>query len=115
MIREGLLKYLLEPNFIVVAVDNGRDVLAAAEERKPVIALFDIRLPGVNGLEAARQLLQAQPTCKVLFVSGYAERPYVDEARAMGASGYVLKTRLQYELLLAIDTVLAGDFYESKF
>lgn len=58
IIREGLLKPLLEPAFTVVAVDNGRDVAAAVTENNPEIVLLDISLPGRNGFEAARELLQ---------------------------------------------------------
>ena len=106
---------MLEPAFTVVAVENGRDFSTAAVEAKPQVALVDISLPDVNGMDAARQLLQLQPACKILFVSGYADPAYVEQARSLGASGYVLKTRIQAELLSAIELALEGKFYASKF
>ena len=116
LIREGCLEPLLEPHFTVVgSVDDGREAVAAAAKHKPTIVLMDVSLPGIRGFEAARQILAAQPTCKVLFVSNYGENAYREAAKELGASGYVLKNRVQNELLLAIETALAGQFYQSAF
>lgn len=116
IIREGLLKALLEPHFkIVASVDDGRHAIVAAAEHKPAIVLLDISLPGLRGFDAARQILAANPDCKVLLVSNYADRTYPRAAKEMGASGYVLKNRVANELLPAIETALAGGFYQSTF
>lgn len=116
IIREGLLKSVLEPHFTIVAsVDDGHDAVSAAREHKPRIALLDISLPGLHGFEVARQILAASPSCKVLLVSNYADRAYPRAAQELGASGYVLKSRATNELLGAIETALAGGFFQSTF
>ena len=116
LIRDGYVCPLLAPHFdIVAAVGDGGEAVEAAEQHRPAIVLLDISLPGVRGFEAARRILASQPDCKVLFVSNYAERALVEEARAMGASGYVLKARITSELIPAIQTALAGQFYQSVF
>ena len=114
LIREGYLEPLLEPHCTIVAsVGNGREAVVAAAEHQPDVILLDISLPEIRGLEAARQILARQPDCKVLLVSNYAEPAYLQAARELGASGYVLKTRVNSELLTAIHTALAGGFYHS--
>lgn len=115
IIRQGL-QLLLEPHFTIVAsVDDGREAVAAAAEHKPDLALLDISLPGLRGFEAARQILVAHPACKVLLVSNYGDPAYPGAAQEMGASGYVLKSRAGSELLPAIESALAGNFYRSTF
>jgi DNA-binding NarL/FixJ family response regulator len=116
LIREGSLEPLLRPHCTIVAsVGDGREAVAAAAEHQPEVVLLDVSLPKLNGIEAARQILAAQPTCKVLLVSNYAESDYVRGAKEMGLSGYVLKTRIQSELVPAIHIALAGGFHESRF
>lgn len=115
IIREGL-KSLLEPRFTIVAsVDDGRDAIMAAAEHNPAIVLLDISLPRVRGFEAARQILAANPHCKVLLVSNYGDPSYPGAAQELGASGYVLKSRAQSDLMPAIETALGGGFYKSVF
>lgn len=116
LIREGSLCPLLAPHFdIVAAVGNGWEAVQAAEAHRPEIVLLDISLPGLRGFEAARRILAHQPDCKVLFVSNYTERAYAKAAQEMGASGYVLKTRMTRDLIPAVQTALAGQFYQSPF
>jgi len=112
LILEGSLRPLLEKEFeIVAAVGDGFEAVAAAEEHKPEIALLDMSLPGLPGFDAARRILATQPDCKVLFVSCYSERAYIDGAKELGASGYVNKSRIVTELVKAIRTAQAGEFY----
>jgi two-component system response regulator DesR len=116
IIREGMLRSLLEPDYAIVAsVDDGYTAVAAALEHKPMIALLDISLPRLRGLEAAKQILAATPACRVLLVSNYADGAYSEAAKEMGAAGYVLKSRVMTELLPAIELALAGAFYKSNF
>lgn len=116
LIREGILRSVLAPHFtIVAAVDDGREAVVAASEYKPDVVLLDVSLPRVRGFEAARQILAATPSCKVLFVSNYADRGYPEAARELGAGGYVLKSRAATELVPAIETALTGHFFQSKF
>ncbi|HEX4749507.1 MAG TPA: response regulator transcription factor [Bryobacteraceae bacterium] len=112
VIREGCLRLTLEPFFeIVAAVEDGRAAVTSVEEQKPDVVLLDVSLPVLRGFDAAREILANHPDIKLLFVSNYAERAYVEAALEMGASGYVLKSRAFAELPDAIRTALSGEFY----
>ncbi|MBV9762393.1 MAG: response regulator transcription factor [Acidobacteriaceae bacterium] len=114
LIREGYLEPLLAPHFSLVAsVGDGSEAVAAATAHRPSVALLDVSLPGLRGFEAARRILQTQPECKVLLVSNYIQATYIETAREMGLSGYVLKSRIQTDLLPAIQSALEGGFYQS--
>jgi DNA-binding NarL/FixJ family response regulator len=114
VIREGCLCASLEPFFeIVAAVEDGEAAVMSVEDEKPDIVLLDVSLPVVRGFDAARRMLAKHPEIKVLFVSNYAERAYVEAAMEMGAAGYVLKSRAFTELPDAIKTALNGEFYRS--
>ena len=111
LILDGLRK-ILEPECeIVGAVEDGRSLLAAAEELKPDIILLDISMPLLNGVEAARRLRAAVPGAKVIFVTMHADATYVAGAFRAGASGYVLKRCASLELLKAVRRVLSGHTY----
>ncbi|MBV9083723.1 MAG: response regulator transcription factor [Acidobacteriaceae bacterium] len=115
LILEGSLRPLLEREFEIVATaEDGRAAISAAAQHKPAVMLIDVSLPLVRGFEAARQILAACPETKILFVSNYADRAYVDQAFHMGASGYVLKSRIVRELVAAIRKALAGEFYRPE-
>ncbi len=112
VIREGCLRATLEPFFeIVAAVEDGEAAVAGVEDHKPDLVLLDVSLPLLKGFDAARQILAKYPEIKLLFVSNYSERAYVEAAFEMGAAGYVLKSRAFTELLDAIRTALGGQFY----
>jgi len=111
LVLDGLRK-ILEPECEVVgAVEDGRSLLAAAEQLKPDIILLDISMPLLNGVEAARRLRAAVPCAKVIFVTMHADATYVAGAFRAGASGYVLKRCASQELLNAIRQVLSGRAY----
>ena len=111
LVLDGLRK-ILEPECDVVgAVEDGRSLLAAAEQLQPDIILLDISMPLLNGVEAARRLRAAAPGVKVIFVTMHADATYVAGAFRAGASGYVLKRCASLELLKAISQVLSGREY----
>jgi DNA-binding NarL/FixJ family response regulator len=111
LVVDGLRK-ILEPECDVVgAVEDGRSLLAAAEQLKPDIILLDISMPLLNGVEAARMLRVTVPGAKVIFVTMHADATYVAGAFRAGASGYVLKRCASLELLNAIQQVLNGHAY----
>jgi len=111
LVLEGLRK-ILEPECDVVgSVEDGRSLLAAAEQLKPDIILLDVSMPLLNGVEAARMLRNAVPGAKVIFVTMHADATYVAGAFRAGASGYVLKRCASLELLNAIHQVLSGRSY----
>ena len=114
LILQGALLPALSTDFDVVAsVSNGQSALTAVDEYRPEIVLLDVSLPVLRGFEAARRILASHPECKVLFVSNYWDNVYIDEARKMGASGYVFKSRVSRELPCALQLALKGEFYYS--
>ena len=111
LVLDGLRK-ILEPECEVVgAVEDGRSLLAAAEQLKPDIILLDISMPLLNGVEAARRLHHTLPGAKVIFVTMHADATYVAGAFRAGAVGYVLKRCASLELMNAIHQVLSGHAY----
>lgn len=114
LVAQGLAS-LVEKDFEVLAtVGNGQEMLNAAARRLPDIALIDVSMPGMNGLEAAQRLLALAPGCKVIFVSMHSKPEFVREALSVGAMGYVLKGSAGSELLDAMEEVLKGNAYISR-
>ena len=111
IVAEGLAS-LLEPDCDLVGrVQNGRDLLRAAEELSPDVIVTDISMPLLNGIEALRQLKKADPDVRVVFLTVHADVTYVTEAFRAGASGYVLKQSAAEELRSAIRAVHGGRTY----
>ena len=111
MFAQGL-RALLEDEFeLVGTVENGQDLVAAANEFKPDVIVADISMPVMNGLDAVRQLKENGVTAKVIFLTMHADDRLLAEAFRCGGSGYVLKQSAGEELTLAIRQVLAGHKY----
>ena len=114
ILLEGL-KALLAPEFEVVATaGDGRAVLKAAEIHQPDLILLDISMPGLNGIEAARQLKQSNPSAKLIILTMHADLSFVSAAFEAGASGYVLKQSAATELVAALHEVEDGRTYISS-
>lgn len=111
MLAEAL-KSVVEPRCEVVGtVSDGRALLEAATRLQPDIVVLDIGMPQLNGLDAGRQLKQALPNTKLIFMT-MLEDPYlVGEAYRAGASAFLLKEAAVSELTEAIDRVLKGGTY----
>lgn len=108
------LQELLEKDCEVVGtVSDGRALLEAASRLKPEVIVLDIGLPGLNGIDAARQIKKAQPEIKVLFLTMHANPAYLKDALAAGASGYVLKTSAREELVSALRDVIKNRIHVS--
>ncbi len=104
VVRRGT-RVLLEsqPDWEVVAeAVSGRDAVAKAENLKPDIAILDVGMPELNGLEAARQIRNAVPECEVLVLSMHDSEEIVREVLKAGAHGYVLKSDAGQDLVAAI-------------
>lgn len=107
-------KNLLEPEFQVLAIaNNGRDLLALAEELKPDAVVLDIAMPQLNGLTAAEQLKRMLPSCKLIFVTMNMAPDIAAEAFRRGASAYVVKSATANELMTAIRRALRSESYLS--
>jgi DNA-binding NarL/FixJ family response regulator len=108
---EGLQRLLQAHTQVVGAVEDGKAAVKAARQLHPDVVLLDISMPGMNGLEAARELRSAVPECKIVFLTMHADPLYAEEAFLAGGSGYVLKRSAATELVQAIHVVLAGKPY----
>src|SRR5258706_1852989 len=105
MVAEGLRK-LLEPECDVLGtVGDGRALVRAAIKSRPDIAILEIGMPLLNGIEAVRQIHVLAPQIKFIFVTMHSDPPFSIEAFLAGASGYLLKRSAPSELLRAVRTV----------
>ena len=105
-------KALLEPEYDVVgSVSDGRALLEAAAKFKPDIAILDVAMPLLNGLDAARQLKKTMPEIKLIFLTMNQDPSLAAEAFRIGASGFLLKTSAGPELLKAVAEVGRGMSY----
>jgi DNA-binding NarL/FixJ family response regulator len=115
LFREGLSALLrTEPRIEVVGqAASGREGVERACELRPDVILMDIGLQGLNGIEAARQLRADCPHARIVFVTAYADAPYVVRAVEAGAAGYVLKDSPFEEVVQAIVVAAQGETYLS--
>jgi len=96
-----------EPDIEVIGeAADGQEAILKARELEPDLVLMDVRMPGLNGINATRQLKDEMPEIKVIIVSIFDLQEYREAATASGASGYVIKKSLIEELLPAIRGVL---------
>jgi DNA-binding NarL/FixJ family response regulator len=111
MVRSGFRMLLgSEPDIEVVAeASNGLEAVQKAARFEPRVVLMDIRMPDVDGLEATRQIIAADPSARVLILTTFDLDEYVYEALRAGASGFVLKDDPPEQLIAAVRTVAAGD------
>lgn len=111
VVRAGL-RALLERHgdFRVIAeAGTGEDAVSKAQEVKPDIAVLDIRMPGLSGIEACKRITQTVPNCRVIMLTSYAEDELLFAAIQAGASGYVLKRIGDNELVQAVERVSRGE------
>jgi DNA-binding NarL/FixJ family response regulator len=111
LFRDGL-RALLEsvPDMQVIGeVATGNEVMAQAQALQPDVILMDIKMPGLNGIEATRRILQASPHIRVLVITMFEDDESVFAAIRAGARGYLLKGAVQEETLRAIRAVASGE------
>jgi DNA-binding NarL/FixJ family response regulator len=113
LVAEGVTKLLEHDVQLVATVPDGRALVQAVEKHNPELALVDISLPLLNGLDACKQLKKSNPSVKVIILTMHLEKHFVTEAFRAGVSGYVLKQSVTDELLFAIKEVLKGRTYVS--
>jgi DNA-binding NarL/FixJ family response regulator len=113
MLRDGV-RMVLEshPGFEVVGTaDNGGEAVALAQSLQPDIAVLDVAMPDLNGLEATRAIRACCPNTEVVILSMHEGEDYLREALRAGAAGYVLKRAAAKELVGAIQAVQRGESY----
>ena len=110
LVREGTREILEREQDIQVVGEaaRGDDAVRQALEHNPDVLLMDMRMPGMNGIEATREVSAQAPSVKVLILSAHEDEDYVREALAVGASGYLLKTAPGRELVEGIRAVASG-------
>lgn len=113
MFREAL-KLMLEGEAgteVVGELSDGEKILETCARLKPDVVVMDVNMPHVNGMEATRLLLAAQPEIKVVALSGFNYRQFVMEMMDAGASAFVVKSAAGGQLLQAIASAMAGKMY----
>ena len=114
LVRQSLISLLEHEGFEVVGeASDGRTAVRLVQELSPEIAVLDMVMPGLNGIDAARQIQRASPRTKSILVTMYAERQYVVQALRAGIRGYVLKSQGARDLIQAIREVHNGAVYLS--
>ena len=114
LVRQGLKSLLEREEFRVVAeAADGQEAVTQAVSLNPDIAIMDISMPMLNGIDAARELGRACPKTKVILLTQHEEDQYILEALEAGVKGYVLKSQVASDLVHAIQQVSRGMFYLS--
>jgi DNA-binding NarL/FixJ family response regulator len=117
LFRRGVAAELTQvPGWVVAAeATNGRDAVALAASLKPDIVVLDLTMPELNGLEAARQIILADPSARILILTAHESEQLVREVLSAGAKGYVLKSDAGKTLITALQALLeGGSFFTSN-
>jgi DNA-binding NarL/FixJ family response regulator len=111
---EDLIK-LIDSDYEIVAVaTDGKRGLAAALRSRPDVVILDISLPQLDGISAAREMRRSGLSGKILFLTVHEEVEFKEGAFRAGADGYVFKTQMASDILLALREVLAGRTFLSR-
>lgn len=111
VVRKGIREFLEEDSSIRVVAEagDGEEAVAMVAREKPDVAVFDIQMPKMNGMEAARLVRKDFPQTRVLMLTAYDDDPYIFAALQAGANGYLLKTSSADELVHAVHAMAAGE------
>jgi two-component system, NarL family, response regulator NreC len=113
VVREGLRLSLSRSAHIRVIGEapDGATAVALTERRRPNVVIMDVRMPGMDGLEATKQISEQTPDSAVLIFTAYSERSLLSRGLESGAKGYILKEAPHETLLRAIEKVAGGETY----
>jgi len=117
IVREGFRKLLeLEDDLEVVGeVEDGRRAVALVKKLRPRVVVMDVAMPLLNGLEAARQILKAVPSTRILILSSHTDEAYIKDATESGAVGFLLKQASAHDLSEGIREVNKGNIFFGPF
>ncbi|MGH9328464.1 MAG: response regulator [Terriglobia bacterium] len=115
LVRQGFRHILEDDPRIAVAGEaaTGLRAIALAKELKPDVAVLDLSMPELGGLEAAGEILKANPSVKILILSMYSNEAYIRKAFEIGAKGYMLKDAIELDLTRAVIALAEGNAYIS--
>jgi DNA-binding NarL/FixJ family response regulator len=114
IVREGLKNLLSRQGIAVVAeAGDGLGAVRQVEETHPEVAVLDLSMPGLNGLDAARVIMKKSPRTKTIVLTQHGEKQYILEALKAGVNGYVHKSEAMSDLVRAIGDVKHGRVYLS--
>jgi DNA-binding NarL/FixJ family response regulator len=116
LIRRGIRRIIEEsPELAVVGeVGDGQEFLEFLERCTPNLAILDLSMPRLGGIEATQKAKARHPEIKILILTMHKSREYIDLALSAGAEGYLLKETMDLELLPAINAVMGGSIYLSQ-
>lgn len=110
MVRHGIRQFLEESGQVVVAAEaaDGREALRLIAQHQPEVAILDIQMPGMSGIEVTRELQERFPDVRILILTAYDDDPYVFALLRAGADGYILKSADAEDLVQAVQQVASG-------
>jgi len=112
-VRKGVRSLLESRKGVEVCFEatNGYEAIEKARELKPDVVILDITMPTLSGFEVSRRIKQFQPEIPILILSMHKSKHFMEEAKGIGVSGYVLKSEAAMTLLTAIDAAVQGKTY----
>jgi DNA-binding NarL/FixJ family response regulator len=111
-VLEAVAEYLAQAGISILArASDGEEALEKIEQRKPQVALVDVRMPRIGGIEVTRRAKRSTPDTAVLLYTGYGDRALLTEALDAGVRGFVLKEAPMEDLLRAVRSVATGNTY----
>jgi two-component system, NarL family, response regulator NreC len=115
IVRDGLRAILREEGFEVIAeASDGHEAVRLSQELEPEIAVLDISMPLLNGIDAAKEILKSAPKTKVVLLTMYTDERYVLASLRAGITAYVLKNKATSSLVQALRAVRKGEIYLSS-
>jgi DNA-binding NarL/FixJ family response regulator len=110
VVRKGIREFLEETGAVQVVAEavDGAEAVKLTGEYRPDVAVLDIQMPGMNGIEATRQIKAAYPATRILILTAYDDDPYVFALLRAGADSYIMKSAGSDELVHAVRTTAAG-------
>jgi DNA-binding NarL/FixJ family response regulator len=113
VVRTGIRSLLEEQNGwkVVAEASDGREAVEKAKQVKPAVAVLDITMPGLNGLEATRQIVENVPRTQVLILTVHDSEVLAQQVLQAGARGYLLKSDVGRDLITAVDALLRNRTY----
>jgi DNA-binding NarL/FixJ family response regulator len=116
VVRDGILRTLSTFNRVahVQEARNGNELLTLIKEQEPDIAIVDLEMPGMNGVEAARQIIRHHPAVRILMLSAHTEEVFISRLIDLGVHGFLSKTANPEELEEALYSIMDKDFYRNS-